>query len=166
MISPGSTTGLRALASSLMLSTSTPRSCATLLRLKSLVTILPCSERASSISLRSTSRTSGKSASEIVDLDARHLLHLLQDVEPAAAAIALHRIGGVGDQLQFLEHELRDDERAVHEAGIAQVGDAAVDDDRRVQNLVATLRTRGAKQSHQTAGLEPLALRPPMTRPM
>ena len=39
--SPGSTTGLRELASSLMLRTGTPRSCATLLRLKSLVTILP-----------------------------------------------------------------------------------------------------------------------------
>ena len=41
MISPGSTTGLSELASSLMFSTSTPRSCATLLRLKSFVTIFP-----------------------------------------------------------------------------------------------------------------------------
>src|SRR5687767_12481145 len=65
MISPGSTTGFSALASSLMFSTSTPRSCATLFRLKSFVTIFPCSVRASSISLRSTSRISGKSMSEI-----------------------------------------------------------------------------------------------------
>ena len=48
-----------------MLSTATPRSCATLLRLKSLVTILPDSRLASSISLRSTSFTSGKSVSTI-----------------------------------------------------------------------------------------------------
>ena len=66
MISPGSTTGLSEFASSLTFSTSTPRSCATLFRLKSLVTIFPCSVRASSISFRSTSRTSGKSRSEII----------------------------------------------------------------------------------------------------
>ena len=40
MVSPGSTMGLRELASSLMFSTSTPCSWATLLRLKSLVTTL------------------------------------------------------------------------------------------------------------------------------
>jgi len=51
MISPGSTTGFSEFASSLTLSTSTPRSCATLFRLKSFVTILPCSARASSIQL-------------------------------------------------------------------------------------------------------------------
>ena len=39
-IAPGSTMGLSELANSLMLSTATPCSCATLLRLKSLVTIL------------------------------------------------------------------------------------------------------------------------------
>src|SRR6266498_1821459 len=63
--SPGRTTGFRELASSLMFSTATPRSCATLLRLKSLVTILPLIRRASSISFRSTSRISGKSVSTI-----------------------------------------------------------------------------------------------------
>ena len=48
-----------------MFRTATPRSCATLLRLKSLVTILPEIRWASSISFRSTSRTSGKSVSTI-----------------------------------------------------------------------------------------------------
>ena len=64
MISPGSTTGLSELASSFTFRTLTPRSCATLFRLKSFVTIFPSSERASSISFRSTSRTSGKSRSD------------------------------------------------------------------------------------------------------
>ena len=158
MISPGSTTGLSELASSLMFSTSTPRSCATLFRLKSLVTIFPCSVRASSISFRSTSRTSGKVDVGDHDVDAGHLLDLLQDVEAAAAAVALQRVGRVGDELQFLQHELRDDQRAVEEAGLADVGDAAVDDDAGVEDLVAPLRAGGAEQADEARRLEPLAL--------
>src|SRR5262249_24421267 len=46
-------------------------------------------------------------------LDADHLLDALQDVETAAAAVALQRVRRVGDQLQLLQHKLRDDERAV-----------------------------------------------------
>src|ERR1017187_1008412 len=65
MISPGSTMGFSELASSLVFSTATPCNCATLFRLKSLVTILPSYTFASSISFRSTSRTAGKSASTI-----------------------------------------------------------------------------------------------------
>ena len=132
--SPGSTTGFSALASSLMLSTSTPRSCATLLRLKSLVTILPSIVRASSMSLRSTSLTCGKVHVRDDDFDARHLLDAVQDVEAAPAAVALQRIGRVGDELQFLQHELRHDQRAVQEPGLDDVGDAAVDDDARVED--------------------------------
>jgi hypothetical protein len=52
-------------------------------------------------------------------LSPRHLLDALQDVEPAAAAVALQRIGGIGDELQLAQHELRDDQRAVEEAGLA-----------------------------------------------
>src|SRR6185436_562747 len=44
--------------------------------------------------------------------DAGHLLDLLQDVEAAAAAVAFHRIGGIGDELQLLEDELRNHQRA------------------------------------------------------
>ena len=105
--SPGSTTGFRELASSLMLRTGTPRSCATLLRLKSLVTILPFMRRASSMSFRSTSRTSGKSVSTICTCTLRHLLDLLQDVQAAPAAVALQRVRGVGHLLQLAQHELR-----------------------------------------------------------
>ena len=48
-----------------MFRTATPRSCATLFRLKSFVTIFPLRRFATSMSLRSTSRTSGKSVSTI-----------------------------------------------------------------------------------------------------
>src|SRR6185503_17106417 len=63
--SPGSTTGLSAFASSLILSTLTPRNWETLFRLKSFVTITASSCLPSSISFRSTSRTDGKSVSTI-----------------------------------------------------------------------------------------------------
>ena len=158
MNSPGRTTGLSALASSLMFSTSTPRSCATLFRLKSFVTILPCSVRASSMSFRSTSRTSGKVDVGDHDVDAGHLLDLLQDVEPAAAAVAFQRVGGIGDELQLLQHELRDDERAVEKAGLADVGDAAVDDDAGVEDAVALLRPGVAEERREPGGLQPLPL--------
>ena len=156
MNSPGSTTGFSALASSLMLRTSTPRSCATLFRLKSLVTILPWSVRASSISLRSTSRDFGKIDVRDHDVDAGHLLDLLQNVEAAAAAIALQRVGGVGDELQLLEDELRNHQRAVEEPGLADVGNAAVDDHAGVENAIALLRAGVTEEPGQTLRLEPL----------
>jgi hypothetical protein len=68
-------------------------------------------------------------------VDAGHLLDLLQDVQTATAAIALHRVGGVGNELKLLQHELRHDQRAVHESRFADVGDAAVDDHARVEHL-------------------------------
>ena len=101
MISPGSTTGLSALASSLMFSTSTPRSWATLFRLKSLVTILPLQRARQLDQLQVDFPHLGEVHVRHDDLDAGHLLDLLQDVEAAAAAVALHRIGRVGDVLQF-----------------------------------------------------------------
>ena len=134
-------------------------------RLKSLVTIFPCSVRPSSISLRSTSRTSGKVDVGDRDVDAGHLLDLLQDVEPAPAAVALQRVGGVGDELQLLEHELRDDERAVEEAGLADVGNPAVDDHAGVEDAVALLRPGVAKERRQPRRLEPLAFPRPHDDP-
>ena len=91
-------------------------------------------------------------------LDAGHLLNLLQDVEAAPAAIALERVGRIGHELQLLQDELRDDERAVDEAGLADVRDAAVDDDARVEDLVAPLRPRRAEQADEPRRLEPFAV--------
>ena len=92
------------------------------------------------------------------DVEAGHLLDALQDVEAAAAAVAAQRIGRIGDLLQLLQHELRHDERAVDESGLADVGDAAVDDDAGVENSVAALRLRSRpEQAGEPLGLEPLA---------
>jgi hypothetical protein len=88
-------------------------------------------------------------------LDPGHLLNLLQDVEAAPAPISFHRISRVGDKLQFFEDELRDDQRAVHESGVAQIGDAAVDDHGRIQNLVAALWSGGAEEADEPRRFEP-----------
>ena len=76
---------------------------------------------------------------------------------PAAAAVALQRVGGVGDELQLLEDELRDHERAVEKAGLADVGDAAVDDHAGVENAIALLRTGVAEEAGEPLRLQPLA---------
>ena len=68
------------------------------------------------------------------DLDARRLLEPVEDVEPAAAAVPAQLVGAVGDALQLLEHEPRDDHRLVDHPGLGDVGDPAVDDDRGVQD--------------------------------
>ena len=89
-----------------------------------------------------------------------HLLDLLQDVEAPAPAVPLERVGRVGHQLQLLQDELRDEQRAVEEPGLADVGDPAVDDDARVEDLVAALRTGRAEERDQPCRLEPLTPAP------
>ena len=66
-------------------------------------------------------------------------MQALQDVEAAAAAVPLQRVGGVGHQLQLAQDELRGDDDAVEKSGLGDVGDAAVDDDAGVEDLVALL---------------------------
>src|SRR5207248_4012786 len=58
----------------------------------------------------------------------------------AAAAIALHRIGGIGHQLQFAQHELRNHQHSVEETGVGDIGDAAVNYDAGVEDLERLLR--------------------------
>ena len=74
-----------------------------------------------------------------LNLQGSDLLQALQDVETAASAVALERVGRIGHQLQFAQHELRGDDDAIEEAGFGDVGDAAVDDDAGIENLVALL---------------------------
>ena len=64
------------------------------------------------------------------DLDRRprFLLHPVEDLETSAAAVAAQRVRAVGDVLELIEHEARDDERAVDEARFDDLGDPAVDD--------------------------------------
>src|SRR5579859_178121 len=70
-----------------------------------------------------------------LDIDGADLLHSLQNVEAAPAAIALQRIGGVGNQLQFAQDKLRNYQDAVQEAGLSDVGDAAVNNHAGVKYL-------------------------------
>src|SRR5690606_5647319 len=65
------------------------------------------------------------------------LLHPVEDVQAAAAAVTLEHVGGVGDVLQFLQDEAGNQQGAFKKAGTSHVGDAAVDDDACVQNLKA-----------------------------
>jgi len=58
-----------------------------------------------------------------------HLLDPLQDVQAAAAAVALHRIRRIRHQLQFAQNELGDHQDAIQKAGLRYIGDAAVNDD-------------------------------------
>src|SRR6266436_7729721 len=158
MVSPGRTIGFRELASSLMFSTATPCSCATLFRLKSLVMILPSYSLASSISFRSTSRT-GKVIFDDLNLERCHFLQALQDVETAAATIPFQRVGGVGDQLQFAEHELRSDDDAVEKSGLGNVRDPAVYDHAGIEDLVAFLALLlSAKDAAQCRKIQQVAL--------
>ncbi len=89
----------------------------------------------------------------------RHLLDALQDVQAAAAAVALHRIGRIGHQLQLAQHELRNHQHAVEETGFGDIGDAAVDDHAGVQNLERFLRALlAAEDAAQGRQVEHVAL--------
>src|SRR3984893_4141328 len=93
-----------------------------------------------------------------LDLDRSRFLETLQDVEAAAAAIAFERVGGIGHQLQFAEHELRDHNKNVEETGLGDVGDAAVNNDAGIEDLV-TLFTRpfAAEDSAERRQIEQIA---------
>ena len=85
----------------------------------------------------STSRIAGELGDLGVvdlDLDAGRLLEPVEDVQPAAAAVPAELVGAVGDPLQLLEDEPGDDQRLVDDAGLGDVGDPAVDDDRGVED--------------------------------
>ena len=64
------------------------------------------------------------------------LLHPVEDLQPAPATVAAQRIGAVGDVLELLEDEARDDERPVDEARFDDLGDPPVDDRARVDHDV------------------------------
>ena len=81
----------------------------------------------------------GKIVFHNLNLQVGDFLQALQDVEAAPPAIALQGVSGVGDELQFAQHELRGDDNAVEEAGLGNVGNAPVNDDAGVENLVAFL---------------------------
>ena len=85
--------------------------------------------------------------------------HALQDVEAATAALALRRIGGVGDHLQLAQDEFRNDQHAFEETGFRDIGDAAVDDRAGVNDLgIALARALSGEQPAQRGEVEQVAL--------
>ena len=60
--------------------------------------------------------------------------------------------------MQFLQHELRDDERAVDEAGLADVRDAPVDDHAGIEDLVSPRRPGGTEQADQARRFQPFTV--------
>src|ERR1700735_3494118 len=89
----------------------------------------------------------------------RHLLDTLQDVQAAAAAIALERIGRIGHQLQFAQYKLRDHQCAVQEPGFDDVGNAPVDNYAGIKDLKRLARRLlAAEQSAQRPQIQHVAL--------
>src|SRR5579884_323712 len=101
----------------------------------------------------------GKVILDDLHLKLRQFLDALQDVQAAAAAVAFQGIGGIGDQLQLTQHELRDYQRAVEEAGFDDVGDTAVDDDAGIENFKAGARgVFAAEETTESGQVEHVAL--------
>ena len=69
------------------------------------------------------------------DFDVIIFLHLLQDIQAAAALIALQQIRRIGDELQFFQDEDRHQQGPFEEARTADFGDTAVDDGTRIEEL-------------------------------
>ena len=94
------------------------------------------------------------------DLDRRAglLLHPVEDLEAAPAPVAAERVGAVGDVLQLVEHEARDDQGPVDEPGLDDLGDPAVDDRARIDHDPGVARGRPrARRRRRTAGTRPTA---------
>src|SRR4029077_16289116 len=51
-----------------------------------------------------------------LDVEMGHFLNSLQNVEPAAAAVALHGIGRIGHHLQLVQHELWNHQDSIEKA--------------------------------------------------
>ena len=87
-----------------------------------------------------------------------HLLNPLQNIETAAAAIAFQRIRRVGNLLQFPQDEMRNHENAVQKTRLADIGNPAVNDDARIENLVGLLRrTLAAENSAKSRKIQQIA---------
>ena len=60
-------------------------------------------------------------------------LYSLEDVQPAAPAIAFDRVGAVGYLLKLAQDKLRDNQDSREKPGFSDIGYAAINDDRRVE---------------------------------
>ena len=85
----------------------------------------------------------------------------------APSPLALHRVGGIGHQLQLAQDELRNQQHSVHEMSLADVGDSAVDNHAGIEHLGhAPGAALAAEQAPEACGLSMSPLLAPTTRPM
>src|SRR5262249_25679854 len=91
-------------------------------------------------------------------VEALVFLNALQNVQPAPPAVALGRIGGISDLLQFAQDELRDQNDAAHKPGLGDVSHAPVNNDAGVQNLEALFGRAVAQDSAERRQVEVIAL--------
>src|SRR5260370_27858073 len=91
--------------------------------------------------------------------DGSHLLDTLHDIEPAPSAVPLQRVGRVGHQLQLAQHKLRQHQHAIQKASFGNIGNAAVNDDAGIEDLVNLLaHLFAAKDASQRRKVEQVAL--------
>ncbi len=69
-------------------------------------------------------------------------LHLLQNIQPAPAALPPGTVRGIGDDLQLAQHELGHQQRSFQEAGLHHIGNAAIDNGAGVEDLEVALTAR------------------------
>ena len=91
------------------------------------------------------------------DLHVAHLLDPVQDVEAAPAPGPFQGVRGIGDVLQFVQDELRNDDGAVEKFRLAHIGDPAVDDHARIHDLDVLFRA-ALEELLDVRGVEPLSL--------
>src|SRR5690606_40263288 len=70
-----------------------------------------------------------------MDGDVELLLNAVKNIQTPAAAVALEGVGRIGNMAQLFQDKTGDDNLAVQEAGITDIGNAAVNDDAGIQNL-------------------------------
>ena len=75
------------------------------------------------------------------------VLSALEGLKTAAPALPLQRVGRIGDQLQFVKHELWHSQHAVEEMGFADVRDAPVDQHAGIEQF-QRLRDGGLSGNH------------------
>ena len=56
-----------------------------------------------------------------LNIQRRHFLQLLQDVQATPSPIALHRVGRIRHHLQFAQHELRYDDYTIQKSGFRNI---------------------------------------------
>src|SRR5580704_14172706 len=75
-----------------------------------------------------------------LNLQMRHLLDSLQDFESAPSTLTLQRVGGISHQLQFVQHELRDDHRSIQKLCLGDIRHAPIYNHAGIEHLERVLQ--------------------------